>query len=57
MNHNLFNDPAIVTGNGMIAPESLHWQSSSFELVSDILNEGDKTCKSKLQLQTKYSTK
>ena len=43
MDQNLFNQPAIVIGNSMIAPESLDWQSLGFELVSDILNEGDIT--------------
>ena len=54
MDQNLFNNPAIVIGNSTIAPESLDWQSSSFDLVSDILNEGDITFKSKLQLETEY---
>ena len=54
MDQNLFNNPAIVSGSSMIARESLDWQFSSFELVSDILNEGDITFKSKLQLETEY---
>ena len=36
MDQNLFNNPAIVIGNSMIASESLDWQSSGFELVADI---------------------
>ena len=54
MDQNLFNNPVIVIGNSTIAPESLDWQSSSFELVSDILNEADITFKSKLELETEY---
>ena len=54
MDQNLFNNPAIVIGNSTIASESLDWQSSGFELVTDILNEGDITFKSKLQLETEY---
>ena len=57
MDQNLLNNPSIVIGNSMIAPKSLEWQSSGFELVSDILNEGDITFKSKLQLETEYSIK
>ena len=57
MDQNLFNNPAIVIGNSTIASESLDWQSSGFELVVDILNEGDITFKSKLQLETEYKIK
>ena len=57
MDQNLFNHPAFVIGNSIISPESLDWQFSSFELVSDILNEGDITFKSKLQLETQYNIK
>ena len=42
MDQNIFNNPSIVIGNSMIAPESLGWKSSGFELASNILNEGDK---------------